>query len=137
MNKLATRVHDSGNAEARARLGIPAKLGSCHTGSVGGYAIEGHVPAGAIHRLLKEKPQAIGLAVPGMPIGSPGMDEIRWIKPVRPGDRLRVRTTVLHARRSESKPDRGLLQIRQEVLNQHGDVVMRCRRAAMMRRRAS
>ena len=74
MNKLATRVHDSGNAEARARLGIPAKLGSCHTGSVGGYAIEGHVPAGAIHRLLKEKPQAIGLAVPGMPIGSPGMD---------------------------------------------------------------
>ncbi len=57
-------------------------------------------------------------------MGSPGMDEIRWIKPVRPGDRLRVRTTVLHARRSESKPDRGLLQVRQEVLNQAGDVVM-------------
>ncbi|MCB2027440.1 MAG: DUF411 domain-containing protein, partial [Rhodoferax sp.] len=42
--------------------------------SVGGYAIEGHVPAGDIHRLLKERPQAIGLSVPGMPVGSPGMD---------------------------------------------------------------
>jgi hypothetical protein len=67
-------VHDSGNSAARTRLGIPEKLGSCHTASVAGYAIEGHVPAREIRRLLKEKPQAIGLAVPGMPIGSPGMD---------------------------------------------------------------
>lgn len=73
-NGLATRVHDEGNNAARARLGIPAKLGSCHTGLVGGYAIEGHVPAREVHRLLKEKPKAVGLAVPGMPIGSPGMD---------------------------------------------------------------
>lgn len=73
-NGFATRVHEEGNAEARARLGMPARLGSCHTGRVAGYAIEGHVPAGAIHRLLREKPHAIGLAVPGMPIGSPGMD---------------------------------------------------------------
>lgn len=68
------RVHDSGNTAARARLGIPDKLGSCHTAQVGGYAIEGHVPARDIHRLLKERPKAIGLAVPGMPVGSPGMD---------------------------------------------------------------
>ncbi|BEP70226.1 MULTISPECIES: DUF411 domain-containing protein [unclassified Variovorax] len=73
-NGFATRVHDEGNGPARERLGIPVKLGSCHTGRVGGYAIEGHVPAREMQRLLKEKPKAIGLAVPGMPIGSPGMD---------------------------------------------------------------
>ncbi|WP_418145745.1 DUF411 domain-containing protein [Variovorax paradoxus] len=73
-NGFATRVHDAGNSAARTRLGIPAALGSCHTGLVGGYALEGHVPAREVHRLLREKPKAIGLAVPGMPVGSPGMD---------------------------------------------------------------
>jgi len=73
-NGFATRVHDDGNDAARSRLGVPAKLGSCHTGVVGGYALEGHVPAREAHRLLREKPKAIGLAVPGMPVGSPGMD---------------------------------------------------------------
>jgi len=73
-NGFATRVHDDGNDAARARLGVPAKLGSCHTGMVGGYALEGHVPAREVRRLLQEKPKAIGLAVPGMPVGSPGMD---------------------------------------------------------------
>jgi len=73
-NGFATRVHDEGNNAARARLRIPQKLGSCHTALVGGYAIEGHVPAREIQRLLKEKPRAVGLAVPGMPVGSPGMD---------------------------------------------------------------
>jgi hypothetical protein len=68
------RVHDSGNTAARARLKIPMALGSCHTASVGRYAIEGHVPARDVQRLLRERPDAIGLAVPGMPIGSPGMD---------------------------------------------------------------
>lgn len=53
---------------------MPNKYGSCHTGLVTGYAVEGHVPAREIHRLLKEKPTAVGLSVPGMPIGSPGMD---------------------------------------------------------------
>jgi hypothetical protein len=67
-------VHDEGNNAARTRLGIPLKLGSCHTGLVEGYAIEGHVPAREIQRLLRERPKAIGLAVPGMPVGSPGMD---------------------------------------------------------------
>jgi hypothetical protein len=54
--------------------GVPGPLRSCHTGVVNGYAIEGHVPAADIQRLLKEKPAVVGLAVPGMPIGSPGME---------------------------------------------------------------
>ncbi|GJD87961.1 MULTISPECIES: DUF411 domain-containing protein [Methylobacterium] len=58
----------------KARLGVPRDLASCHTAQVDGYAIEGHVPAGAIKRLLAERPQGIGLAVPGMPVGSPGME---------------------------------------------------------------
>ncbi|QPF74138.1 DUF411 domain-containing protein [Roseateles sp. DAIF2] len=71
---LRTRVDDVGNAAMRKRLGIDLKYGSCHTALVGGYAIEGHVPAREILRLLKERPKALGLAVPGMPVGSPGMD---------------------------------------------------------------
>lgn len=58
----------------RARAGIPAVLGSCHTAVVEGYAIEGHVPAREIKRLLAERPKARGFAVPGMPGGSPGME---------------------------------------------------------------
>lgn len=73
-NGFRTQVSDDGNTDARSRLGIDIKYGSCHTALVGGYAIEGHVPAREIHRLLKERPKAVGLAVPGMPIGSPGMD---------------------------------------------------------------
>ncbi|WP_372825062.1 DUF411 domain-containing protein [Polaromonas sp.] len=73
-NGFEVKVNDSGNAAARTRLRIPEKMGSCHTAKVGDYALEGHVPAREIQRLLKEKPKAIGLAVPGMPVGSPGMD---------------------------------------------------------------
>lgn len=73
-NGFAVKVNDTGNSTMRAKLGIPPKLGSCHTALVGGYAIEGHVPAPDIQRLLKDKPQAVGLTVPGMPVGSPGMD---------------------------------------------------------------
>jgi hypothetical protein len=54
--------------------GVPASLQSCHTAVVGGYVIEGHVPASDVARLLAEKPKARGLAVPGMPVGSPGME---------------------------------------------------------------
>ena len=71
---FSVKVNNTGNADIRARLGVPSKLGSCHTGRVAGYAIEGHVPAEDIKRLLTEKPAAVGLAVPGMPIGSPGME---------------------------------------------------------------
>lgn len=74
-NGFTVKVNDTGNDAARARLGVPAKLGSCHTAQVGGYALEGHVPAADIKRLLAEKPNAVGLVVPGMPIGSPGMEQ--------------------------------------------------------------
>jgi hypothetical protein len=65
-------VQDPG--EYRRRYGIPEDLGSCHTGVVEGYALEGHVPAREVKRLLAERPKARGLAVPGMPIGAPGME---------------------------------------------------------------
>ena len=56
------------------KLGVPDRLRSCHTSVVDGYVVEGHVPAADIRRLLASKPKAIGIAVPGMPIGSPGME---------------------------------------------------------------
>jgi hypothetical protein len=59
---------------ARKRYGMPDKFGSCHTGIVNGYVVEGHVPAAEVKRLLATRPAAIGLAVPGMPVGSPGME---------------------------------------------------------------
>ena len=66
------------NPEAyRARFGIPHALGACHTAVVDGYAVEGHVPAREIKRLLAERPKARGLAVAGMPVGSPGMESRR------------------------------------------------------------
>jgi hypothetical protein len=58
----------------KTRLSVPADLTSCHTAEIGGYVVEGHVPASAVRRLLAEKPDAIGLSAPGMPIGSPGME---------------------------------------------------------------
>jgi hypothetical protein len=61
-------------AEVKRTLGVPDALTSCHTAVVNGYLIEGHVPAADIARLLKEKPKVAGLAVPGMPMGSPGME---------------------------------------------------------------
>jgi len=58
----------------KRRYGVPERLEGCHTALVEGYVIEGHVPADLIERLLKERPRAVGLAVPGMPVGSPGME---------------------------------------------------------------
>ncbi len=60
----------------------------------------------------------------GASLASPGVDELRWLQPVRPGDLLRVRATVVEARRSQSKPDRGLVRTKIEALNQDGHVVM-------------
>jgi hypothetical protein len=68
------RALDVGNAKKRAEVGMSLRFGSCHTALIDGYAIEGHVPAREIKRLLKERPKAVGLAVPGMPLGSPGME---------------------------------------------------------------
>ena len=74
-NGFATRVHMvADTTAARSAAGIPQALASCHTAKVGGYALEGHVPAREIRRLLAERPRAIGLAVPAMPAGTPGME---------------------------------------------------------------
>lgn len=71
-NVTVLEVHDVNHYKRQAQL--PYSLGSCHTAFVDGYAIEGHVPASDIKRLLTEKPDIRGLAVPGMPAGSPGME---------------------------------------------------------------
>jgi hypothetical protein len=70
-----TRVLETKNLDAvKTRLEVPDDLAACHTAEVSGYVVEGHVPAAALKRFLAEKPDATGLAVPGMPIGSPGME---------------------------------------------------------------
>lgn len=76
-NGFTVKTHDVGNKEIRKKSGIAESLGSCHTALVNGYAIEGHVPAADIIRLLKEKPKAVGLSVPDMPHGTPGMEGSR------------------------------------------------------------
>ncbi|MCR4298096.1 MAG: DUF411 domain-containing protein [Gallionella sp.] len=74
-NGFTVILHDVGDVPAaRKKLGMPSQYGSCHTAKVGQYLVEGHVPAADIKRLLKERPKAIGLAVPSMPPGSPGME---------------------------------------------------------------
>lgn len=74
LHGFTVNTHDVGNQKMRAQAGVAPSLGSCHTAMVDGYAIEGHVPAEDIKRLLKEKPRAVGLTVPDMPHGSPGME---------------------------------------------------------------
>lgn len=77
-NGFQVQTHDVSNIPAtRKQLGMPDQLGSCHTARIGGYVVEGHVPASDIRRLLKDKPKALGLAVPSMPPGSPGMESAR------------------------------------------------------------
>ncbi len=61
-------------AQIKGRYGVPSELATCHTAIVDGYAVEGHVPADVIQRLLEERPAVAGIAVPGMPVGSPGME---------------------------------------------------------------
>ncbi len=74
-NGFEVEVHQRYNVEpVKDEMGVPKPLRSCHTAKVGGYVIEGHVPADLIVKLLEEKPDAAGLAVPGMPMGSPGME---------------------------------------------------------------
>lgn len=70
------KVQDVGDVgPVKVTHGVPEELSSCHTALVGGYVIEGHVPADAVKRLLRERPKVAGLAVPGMPLGSPGMEQ--------------------------------------------------------------
>ncbi|MEM1176568.1 MAG: DUF411 domain-containing protein, partial [Pseudomonadota bacterium] len=89
-NGFTVEAFDVGNSDARERLGMPVRYGSCHTGEIEGYAIEGHVPAREILRLLDEKPQAVGLSVPAMPRGSPGMDGPAYGNIVDPYDVLLI-----------------------------------------------
>ena len=75
-NGFSVKAHDVPDvSQYKVANGVPVTLGSCHTATVGGYVIEGHVPASDVKRLLKERPPVRGLAVPGMPIGSPGMEQ--------------------------------------------------------------
>jgi hypothetical protein len=79
---FAAEVHDVDNmSPIKERVGIPYSMGSCHTAQVGGYFVEGHVPAEQVLRMLKEKPKAKGLTVPAMPIGSPGMEQGDVVQP--------------------------------------------------------
>jgi len=72
---FAVTVHDVDDVQPmKDASGVPGQLASCHTAKVGGYVVEGHVPASDIRRLLSEKPKARGLSVPGMPADAPGMD---------------------------------------------------------------
>lgn len=88
-NGFQVNTHDVEDVTAaRKKMGMPDRLGSCHTAKIGGYVVEGHVPAADIQRLLRDKPKALGLAVPSMPPGSPGMDSA---KPM-PYQTLLVRT---------------------------------------------
>ncbi len=71
----ANNVNDTQLRAVGMQAGVTQELSSCHTAKIGGYVIEGHVPAEDIKRLLKEKPAIAGLAAPGMPMGSPGMEQ--------------------------------------------------------------
>ena len=74
-NGFRVILHDVDDIPAaRKKLGMPSRYGSCHVARAGKYVVEGHVPAADIKKLLKQKPKAIGLAVPAMPLGSPGME---------------------------------------------------------------
>jgi len=96
-NGFTVAVHDTGNTAVRARLGLPQRLGSCHTALVGGYLLEGHVPAADVRKLLKDKPKALGLTVPGMPVGSPGMDGPEYKGRKDPYDVLLVTKNLMNS----------------------------------------
>jgi len=98
----------------------------------GGIIASGWHTASISHRLLVE-----GLLQRSSSMGSPGLDELRWLLPVRPGDELSVRVEVLSTTPSRSKPDRGALKMRLEVRNQKGEVVMTEVAAALFARRPS
>jgi hypothetical protein len=79
---FATKVTDVEDmTQVKSKYGVPGRLQSCHTGVVNGYVLEGHVPAADVQRLLKERPAVVGVAVPGMPVGSPGMEVGNTVQP--------------------------------------------------------
>ena len=88
----------------------------------GGLIASGWMTGSIMMRLLVDH-----FIAPAASMGSPGVDEVRWVRPVRPGDRLHLRVTIVDAKRSQSKPDRGIVQVQQEMINQQGDTVMSLR----------
>lgn len=97
-------------------------------GAFGGVIASGWHTASLMMRLLVDHflPRKAGL-------GSPGVDELRWLAPVRPGDQLSLRISITEARRSRSKPDRGLVRTFNEMINQRGDAVMTVKAMTLMR----
>lgn len=93
---------------------------AAQAGPFGGLIASGWHTCALMMRLLAQEYLSAASS-----LGSPGIDELRWVKPVRPGDELRLRTTVEQARRSRSKPDRGLVRTRVELVDRAGDVVLR------------
>lgn len=100
-----------------------------------GSSFRGLVASGWMTASLLMREMCDHFISPRSAMGSPGFEELRWPKPVRPGDRLRVRVTVAGTRPSRSKPDRGVITLRQEVFNQAGELVMSLSGNAMVRRR--
>jgi acyl dehydratase len=96
--------------------------------SFGGLVASGWMTGAVMMRMMCDH-----FIAPAAAMGSPGLDQLRWLKPVRPGDRLHARVTVLGLQPSRSKPDRGVLSLRQEALNQAGEVVMCIESRALMR----
>jgi acyl dehydratase len=111
---------------------IHVDRGAALSGPFGGLIASGWHTAVLMMRVLVDRflPKAASL-------GSPGIDELRWLKPVRPGDTLRVRVTVIDATPSRSRPDRGVVRTLVEVLNQDHDVVMSLKPMNIFRRRAA
>ena len=97
----------------------------------GGLVASGWMTCSVLMRMLVDH-----YISPRSSMGSPGLDEIRWLRPVRPGDRLRVRVTIVSTRASASKPDRGFVLAEQEVLNQHDETVLSVRGTGMYLTRA-
>lgn len=97
----------------------------------GGLIASGWMTGGLMMRQLVDH-----FISPVSSMGSPGMDELRWLKPVRPDDTLRVRVAVIETRRSQSKPDRGILLVQLECLNQNNEVVMSAKSMSLHRCRA-
>lgn len=96
----------------------------------GGLIASGWQTCGLLMRMLVDR-----VLVGGASLGSPGVDEIRWLKPVRPGDVLRGRVTVTETRASASKPDRGVIRLHWEAFNQHGELVLTMASVALYGRR--
>ena len=96
----------------------------------GGLIASGWQTAGVCMRLLCDC-----YLLEAASLGSPGVDELRWVKPVRPGDTLRLKSTVLETRASTSRPDMGTVRSRSEIYNQHGELVMHMSGVGMFRRR--